>query len=177
MEDIYRDPYRPIVALHVDEGRISIVFLSDGRVLWLNHYQINTSDSASNWSELNRICSYLFPKVERIVIDNRPFAFLMNLFSEFKEHQWKCVFITNELLRYKFLKPLNESAVIRFAEDWLLASHTTEPVIHKLQRSSQRVHLCLALLCYMTFVTPNKHEQSNYRPKINDFLNYFRSMQ
>ena len=177
MEDIYRDPYRPVLAFHVDQDRISIVFLSDGRVLWLGHQPVNTSDSSSDWSEFNRVCTYLFPKVERILIDNRPFAFLMNLFSEFKDHQWKCVFIPNELLNYKFLKPLNEKAVIRFAEDWLSVSQTTEAIIHKLQKSSQRVHLCLALLCYMTFVTPHKHEQSNYRPKINDFINYFPSMQ
>jgi hypothetical protein len=164
MDDIYRDPYRPVVAVHVDQQQVSIVFLSDGRVLWLGVLPVDTSQATSDWRELNRTCAYLFPKVERIVIDNRPFAFLMNLFSEFKEHQWKCVFITGDLLRYKFLRPLDEGAVVRFAEDWLRASHTAPELVQKLQAHSERVHLCLALLCYMTFVSPTKHELSNYRP-------------
>lgn len=163
MEDFYRDPYRPVLAIHVDSSLISLVYLSGGRLLFMRSVEI-TQESATPWAKLNPIFSCLFPKVERIVLDNRPFNFLMNLYSEFKEHQWKFVFITNELLRYKFLKPLNESAVLKFADDWIINSDTAAEIKSRLQRHSHRVSLSLALLCYMTFVTPIKHESSNYRP-------------
>lgn len=170
MQDIFQDPYRPILSLHVGDYRVSLAYLTGGRLLWFGIVDVVSNKAESDWSALNRIFEYFFPKVERIVIDNRPFAFLMNLFSQFKDHQWKCVFITSELLRYKFLRPLNEEAVIRFAEDWLLSSGSTQAIISKLQNSSDRVEVCLSLLCYMTFVTPLKHEHSNYRPTVNDSL-------
>lgn len=168
MDDFYRDPYRPVVAIHVDPSMISLVYLTGARLLFMRSVQLSSDGGQSQWSDLNSIFACLFPKVERIVLDNRPFNFLMNLYTEFKEHQWKFVFITNELLRYKFLRPLNETAVVKFADEWLVASSTAPEIKSRLQRHRHRVPLSLALLCYMTFVTPIKHESSNYRPSLEN---------
>lgn len=168
MDDFYRDPYRPVVAIHVDPSMISLVYLTGGRLLFMRSIQLTFEAGLPQWAKLNSIFACLFPKVERIVLDNRPFNFLMNLYTEFKEHQWKFVFITNELLRYKFLRPLNENAVVKFADEWLVASNTAPEIKLRLQKHRQRVSLSLALLCYMTYVTPLKHESSNYRPTLEN---------
>lgn len=170
MEDTYQDPYRPILVIHVESTSVSLVFLSGARILWFGHLLLNTSEKSSDWSELNRICAYHFPKVERIVLDNRPFALLMNLYMTFQEHKWKYVFVPNQLLRYKFERKLNDAAaVMSFAQDWLGTSNTISEQRIKLSKHSHFADICQALLCYMTFVTPDKHVVSNYHPTINDF--------
>jgi hypothetical protein len=170
MQTIYQDPYRPILAFHVEARLISLVFLTGARILWFGTLALDTADENTDWGELNRICAYYFPKVERILIDTRPFAFLMNLYLTFKGHQWKYVFLTNESMRYKFQRRIKDSeAVIGFANDWLQSSDTIPELKVKWQKHSSLPELSHALLCYMTFVTSDKHEVSNYRPSINDF--------
>ena len=174
--EMRKDPYRPIVSIHLDSDRVSFAMLQHAQLLWFESVAIKRTPYEQNpadWDPLRPICQYLFPKVERIVIDNRPYSFLINMYTNFQADSWKFVWVNANIIHYKFglepRDPAMQQCAERVASEWMRAGDSElqlAPLQAKFAAYPHRSHVAFCILIYLTFVTPEKHQDSDYWPSL-----------